>query len=73
MSTENVTLLLLGGLLCCVNLLFGPVAAGGIAKVFARVSRKSQMPGKQRAEKRSLPGPSEIPPAMGDAQISKYR
>jgi hypothetical protein len=93
MSTENITLLVFAAILCCLNLLFGPLAEG-IARLFARFSgepravqaedaSRTAAPNKERAEKRSPPGPGGPPPvalpshgasrSLGEAQMSKYR
>jgi hypothetical protein len=73
MSTENITLLVFAAILCCLNLLFGPLAEG-IAKLFARFGRdprqavqaedatRTAAANKGRAEKRTPPGPGGSPP-----------
>jgi hypothetical protein len=72
MSTENVTLLVFAAILCCLNLAFGPLAAG-IAKVFGRFGRESNpadradsasgpagMPYREKAERHSPPGSDHV-------------
>jgi hypothetical protein len=72
MSKENVYLLILTTLLCGLNLLFGPLAAG-IARLFGRSPRDFRRMEKDGAGGQPPSGPGSSPPAIGDAQISKYR
>jgi hypothetical protein len=72
MSKENIYLLILTTLLCALNLLFGPLAAG-IARLFGRAPRDLRRMEKHGAGGQPPSDPDSVRPPIGDAQISKYR
>jgi hypothetical protein len=72
MSKENVILVILAVVLCVLNLLFIDPVSSSIARFFARISADTSHRKRNGAGRPSPPGPEE-PPAMREAQISKYR
>jgi hypothetical protein len=70
MSKENVVLLGLAVLLCCLNFVFGPLAQS-IARFFSRVSRAPATQDKGKAGERAPSGPGGLPPAVGEAAVSR--
>jgi hypothetical protein len=73
MAKENLILLVLAAVLCCLNLVFGPLAGKTVAGLFGRMSNSSRSRQRKRTGRHSPPGPDDEPSAMRDAQISKYR
>jgi hypothetical protein len=73
MAKENLILLILAAVLCCLNLYFGPLAGKSLASLFARMSSARRSPQRKRAGRHPPPGPDDESSEMRDAQMSKYR